>query len=110
LRESDEETVRTFEGFGVQALGVNCQSGVSAAVRLLERLRPLTGFPLWVKPSAGPPDGPIEGPELFAAAVPRLLALGVRFVGGCCGTTEAHVAALRAACYDPTGQGLHSAS
>ena len=38
-----------------------------------------------------------ESPEVMAARVPELLELGVALVGGCCGTTPAHVRALREA-------------
>jgi 5-methyltetrahydrofolate--homocysteine methyltransferase len=81
---------------GVSAVGTNCLD-LEATLRFIERLGRGAAVPLIAKPSAGRPDGPPASPESFAAAVPRLLALGVRLFGGCCGTTEAHVAALRAA-------------
>ena len=56
--------------------------------------------PLLVKPSAGVPILADEDPASFAAAVPRLVACNVRLMGGCCGTSDAHVAALAAACAD----------
>lgn len=93
------DAARTLEDLGADVLGVNCQPGVAAAAALAQRLRRATTRPLWVKPAAGLPGGPADDPETFARAAPGLLALGVRFLGGCCGTTEAHVAALRAACY-----------
>ncbi|MEO6812215.1 MAG: homocysteine S-methyltransferase family protein [Isosphaeraceae bacterium] len=82
---------------GARAIGTNCLLGVGPTSLWLERLPTLADFPLIVKPSAGLPGEPMEQPEAFAEAVPRWLALGVRLIGGCCGTTEAHVAALRAA-------------
>jgi methionine synthase I (cobalamin-dependent) len=42
-------------------------------------------------------DGSVHyraGPEVFAQAVPELVAAGVRFIGGCCGSTPAHVRAI----------------
>jgi 5-methyltetrahydrofolate--homocysteine methyltransferase len=48
-----------------------------------------------IKPSAGLPGSVVEKPETFEAAVPGLLNLGVRLIGGCCGSTEAHISALR---------------
>jgi 5-methyltetrahydrofolate--homocysteine methyltransferase len=82
---------------GASALGSNCQPGMESMVTLASRLRDATALPLLVKPSAGLPGSPPASPESFAQAVPALLALGVRLLGGCCGTTEAHVAALRVA-------------
>ena len=95
----DGASLRRLEDLGVAVLGGNCQAGMAAAVRAAERLRGLTRRPLWIKPAAGLPGAPPDTPEAFAAGVPRLLDHGVRFLGGCCGTTEAHVAALHAACY-----------
>ncbi len=82
---------------GATALGGNCQAGMGAALALIEAPRKETGVPLLAKPSGGLPGGPVASPESFAAAVPALLAAGVCLFGGCCGTTEAHVAALRVA-------------
>jgi 5-methyltetrahydrofolate--homocysteine methyltransferase len=83
---------------GATVLGSNCQVGMEAMIRLAKRLRQATELPLLIKPSAGLPGDRPASPEEFAQAVPALLAAGVRLLGGCCGTTEAHVAALRAAC------------
>jgi methionine synthase I (cobalamin-dependent) len=50
-----------------------------------------------VKPSARSPSQSDDCPAAFAAAVPRLVDRNVRLMGGCCGTSDAHVAALAAA-------------
>lgn len=94
-----DEYVRILEDLGADVIGGNCQPGMAEAVLTAERLVPLTRLPILLKPSAGRPGDPLDSPETFAAAVPALLSRGVRLLGGCCGTTEAHVAALRAACY-----------
>lgn len=88
-----EELVRQ----GANAIGTNCLPGARPTSLWLERLPALAGLPLIAKPSAGLPGEPLEPPESFAEAVPRWLASGVRLIGGCCGATEAHVAALRLA-------------
>jgi methionine synthase I (cobalamin-dependent) len=90
---------RRLIDLGASALGGNCQNGMEPAVRLVEALRKTTDLPLIARPSAGRPGEALAGPGAFAEAVPRLRAVGPVLVGGCCGTTEAHVAALRAACY-----------
>jgi 5-methyltetrahydrofolate--homocysteine methyltransferase len=95
-----EDLARRLEDLGASVLGVNCVPGMKAALRVIERLARVTQLPLLVKPAslAG------EAVESFGAAVPELLALGVRLIGGCCGTDERHVAAIHAACYDSTGE------
>jgi methionine synthase I (cobalamin-dependent) len=70
---------------------------MAAALGPAERLRAATAVPLIVKPAAGRPGGPCDGPETFARALPRLRALGPVLVGGCCGTDDTHLAALKAA-------------
>jgi 5-methyltetrahydrofolate--homocysteine methyltransferase len=92
----DESAHRLIDR-GAFAIGANCQTGMTPALALARRLRAAVDHPLLIKPSAGLPGSPLEPPEAFGAAVPELLALGVRLIGGCCGTTEAHVAALREA-------------
>lgn len=85
----------------VDVVGINCVNGPAAAVRLLAGLGghgPLAAFP-----SAGLPTRGNTGlaypasPRDFADALPGLAAAGVRLVGGCCGTTPAHIAALTGA-------------
>jgi 5-methyltetrahydrofolate--homocysteine methyltransferase len=83
---------------GATVIGMNCQPGIDAAVAFAGRLDGQVRCPLLVKPGAGSPDRPDHDPASFAAAVPRLLERNVRLLGGCCGTTSAHVAALAAAC------------
>jgi 5-methyltetrahydrofolate--homocysteine methyltransferase len=63
-------------------------------------MRTATHRPLWIKANAGIPEvvgGEIvyrTSPEQFAAHAPALLAAGAQFVGGCCGTSPAYIAAL----------------
>ena len=89
------ESARRLIDLGASAIGANCQPGMRPALDLARKLHAATDHPILLKPSAGLPGTPLEPPEAFEAAVPELLALGVRLIGGCCGTTEAHVAALR---------------
>ncbi len=89
---------------GVDALGVNCGSGPIAGIEVLEQMAGAAGgTPLLVMPNAGLP-GRVGGqfvwaatPAYFAEEVPRFLAAGAQLVGGCCGTTPEHVAAMRQA-------------
>ena len=91
-----DEAARRLIDLGASAIGANCQLGMRPALELARKLRAAVAHPLLVKPSAGLPGSPLESPGAFKAAVPELLALGVHLIGGCCGTTEAHIAALKA--------------
>jgi methionine synthase I (cobalamin-dependent) len=65
-------------------------------------------LPLWIKPNAGVPqivaDRVVypEGPESFAARLSRFAEQGARIVGGCCGSTPEHIAALHGALGRPS--------
>ena len=89
-----DPAVRRLLELGASVIGMNCQAGIDAAVAFAERISGIAACPLLVKPSAGEPGAATAAPAAFAAAVPRLLELNVRLLGGCCGTTELHVAAL----------------
>ena len=89
---------------GADAVGVNCGAGPVACLDALEAMgSPSDGDPARsIMPNAGLPQR-MEGrfiyaasPEYFGTVAPRLLAAGARIVGGCCGTTPGHIAAMRA--------------
>jgi len=82
---------------GAAVIGMNCQAGIESAVSFALRLDRRLGCPLLVKPSAGSSCRCDLGPASFAGAVPRLVDRNVRLLGGCCGTSEAHVGAIAAA-------------
>ena len=90
---------------GAEVVGANCGTELSLNdyVQLTAELAAAAaGRPVIVQPNAGSPrlaDGQIyydESAAQFAAVVPRLLAAGARIVGGCCGSTPAHIAAMAA--------------
>jgi 5-methyltetrahydrofolate--homocysteine methyltransferase len=90
---------------GADVIGANCGTELSLDdyVKLTaELVAAAASQPVIVQPNAGSPrlaDGKIVydvTPAQFAAAVPRLLAAGARVIGGCCGTTPAHLAAMAA--------------
>ncbi len=93
------DTVHRLEDLGANALGSNCEHGMKSALATARTLAPLTKLPLLVKPAVSWLGASSESPESFAAAIPSLLDCRVRFLGGCCGTTEAHVDAISAGCY-----------
>jgi 5-methyltetrahydrofolate--homocysteine methyltransferase len=88
-----------LEAAGAHAIGANCGDG-DAMAGIARELRAHCGLPIAVRPNAGLPafvDGALvhpETPEAMAARVPELLEVGVGLLGGCCGTTPAHIRAL----------------
>ena len=91
-----------LEAAGAHAVGANCGDGETMA-GIAREFRAHCALPIAVRPNAGLPtiaSGALvypETPEAMAARVPGLLEAGVTLVGGCCGTTPAHVRALRTA-------------
>jgi 5-methyltetrahydrofolate--homocysteine methyltransferase len=85
---------------GLAALGANCGRSLDDTAQLVtEFLEAGLSSPLWIKPNAGVPkvvaSGVVypEDPESFAARVREFVARGAQIVGGCCGSTPAHLAA-----------------
>ncbi len=98
------ECVATLlESLDVAAYGFNCGLGPDRMLPFVERLAKVSTKPIIVKPNAGMPklvDGKTvfpETPDEFAAHVAALVRAGASIVGGCCGTTPAHIAAVTAA-------------
>jgi len=89
---------------GLTAIGANCGEGIPPVVAALDEMRAaLPDAVLIAKPNAGVPrlEGsetiyPL-GPAEMAAQVPDLVARGAQVIGGCCGNTPAHIAAIAAA-------------
>ena len=93
---------RMTESGIVDAVGFNCVSAPGAMRALMQQLGG-SKLPLSVMPNAGYPvvtrtQVKYQGkPKYFAKELARIAAEGVKILGGCCGTTPAHIAALRAA-------------
>jgi 5-methyltetrahydrofolate--homocysteine methyltransferase len=98
-----EDAVGQLSDAGAVVVGANCSVGpdvVETAIRTMKAARP--NVRLLAKPNAGLPQM-IQGkatysvtPDTFAAFAGRMRALGVAIIGGCCGTTPAHIHAMRA--------------
>jgi len=88
---------------GADVIGANCGQGIDGFVALCKRIRAASDRPVWIKANAGLPE--LEGervvyrttPEVFALSAASLVEAGASFVGGCCGTSPAFVAAIRSA-------------
>ncbi|MEP6892400.1 MAG: homocysteine S-methyltransferase family protein [Gaiellaceae bacterium] len=101
---SPRDFVEAVAPYGVAALGANCGRSLVDADAVVGELLDAAGeVPLWVKPNAGVPkmvgDKAVyeATPEIIAEHVRRYVEQGARIVGGCCGSTPAHVAAIAAA-------------
>jgi 5-methyltetrahydrofolate--homocysteine methyltransferase len=93
---SPEALAEVAAALGAALVGLNCMPPPQTAAAL-ERLAGRARLPLFVQPSAGPPSpegGYPIGPDDFAEWARPLAGLGLAGLGGCCGTTPAHVAAL----------------
>lgn len=90
----------TLEGLGADAIGINCSLAASEMAELVAEMAKWTDLPIVIKPNAGMPraDGSYgETPEMFAGAAAKFIGYGVCALGGCCGTTPRHIAALKEA-------------
>lgn len=92
----------TLSALGASAVGLNCSLGPTELAPLVGELAPHDRALVMAQPNAGLPriqDGETVfdvGPNEFAQAMEAILDAGATVVGGCCGTTPDHIAALRA--------------
>ena len=100
MGHTPEQAAEALTKAGADVIGVNCGQGIAGFVKICQRLRATTRLPIWIKPNAGLPEM-VDGravyrtsPEEFAGHVPALLAAGVDFIGGCCGTSPEFVRAI----------------
>ncbi len=93
----------TLDALQVDVIGTNCGLGIDGIHDVLAQMRQVTPRPLIAQANAGLPilkDGQTifpGTPEEMTAYHERLIALGVRVIGGCCGTTPGHIRAMRVA-------------
>jgi 5-methyltetrahydrofolate--homocysteine methyltransferase len=98
-----EAAAITLEAAGADIIGSNCGLGVDGIYEVLSAMRKVTALPLISQANAGLPvlrDGKTifpGTPEEMTAYHDRMLQLGVRVIGGCCGTTPGHIRAIREA-------------
>ena len=98
-----KDVIKRYSELGATLVGANCGTtleNMETVVR--EYAATVPNFPLWVKPNAGVPHMDIEteqgiydmGPEDMARFSKRYVESGARVVGGCCGNTPEHIAAI----------------
>jgi len=96
-----EQAVKGLEAAGADVVGSNCGNGIENMVSIARECRKFTKLPIIIQSNAGIPE--LEGdmavypetPEFLADRVQDLLGAGVSIIGGCCGTTPAHIRAIR---------------
>lgn len=109
LYGTDPKTaVVVLQSLGADAVGMNCSTGPYDMLGPVKEMAEYATVPILAKPNAGMPQ--LENgvtiycmePEEFAAAGRELVSAGVSVIGGCCGTTPAHIRALKDAVKDMT--------
>ena len=90
----------TMQNLGVDVIGTNCSLGPDQMLSVVQELASVCACPVMAEPNAGLPElrgketvFPL-GPEPFARKTAAFIEAGVRVLGGCCGTTPEHLAAL----------------
>ena len=101
LGTAPRELAQALEGLGADVIGLNCSVGPAVMLDAVEEMAGATALPLSAQPNAGLPrtvrDRKIymASPEYMAQYARRMIDVGVRFVGGCCGTTPEHIKKIR---------------
>ncbi len=108
LGDTPQKAARLLHESGADVIGVNCSGGPAQLLRVLRRMQEVVPEArYWVKPNAGWPEqvgGRImypAGPEYFGEYAQAFRQVGASLIGGCCGTTPEHIAAMRAALDNP---------
>jgi len=97
----------------IDMLGMNCGTGPAPLYAAAERAIRLTAKPLVLMPNAGQPEEVggrtlyLTSPEYFTEYAKRYIELGARGVGGCCGTTAAHIREAARAIHSLSGVKRH---
>jgi methionine synthase I (cobalamin-dependent)/5,10-methylenetetrahydrofolate reductase len=95
-----DDIVLRLSDYPVSALGVNCSIGPEGTLRAVQALSEITELPISAQPNSGFPanvDGRtlfISGANYFAERGAEIVQAGASIIGGCCGTTPAHIEAL----------------
>lgn len=95
------EVARFAKEWGADMVGVNCSEGPMAVLAAVEKMVPV-GLPVLAAPNAGLPRRVdermvyVSTPEYFGVYAQRMFYVGVRLMGGCCGTTPEHIRRIAA--------------
>lgn len=92
-----ESYVNAIDGLGVDAIGLNCSLGPKEMYKMTQKLTSITNMDIIIKPNAGLPDmgGNYDlSIDDFVDHMEKLFDLGVKYLGGCCGSNEEYIRAL----------------
>lgn len=96
------EAAPQLEGFGADAVGINCSCGPDQLVTVVRSLADALTVPVLAKPNAGMPQIDEQGvavysmePDAFASHMVQLRDAGARILGGCCGTDPNYIRAMK---------------
>lgn len=98
-----DDIVSRVSDYPVSAIGVNCVLGPEQTIRSVNAIKEISDLPISAQPNSGfaaQVDGRtlfVSGPAYFAARGVEIVEAGASIIGGCCGTTPAHIEALAAA-------------
>jgi methionine synthase I (cobalamin-dependent)/5,10-methylenetetrahydrofolate reductase len=97
---SVEEMAQSLDAYGADIIGLNCSVGPQIILDAIEKMAPKTRRKLSAQPNAGMPRDVsgrsmyMASPEYMATYAHHLVQAGAKVVGGCCGTTPEHIAAM----------------
>jgi 5-methyltetrahydrofolate--homocysteine methyltransferase len=101
---SPVQAIKAMADAGVDVAGANCGNGIERMIEIVTEMRKVDkDIPILVHANAGLPqningvDVFPESPEDMAKIAPNLVKAGANIIGGCCGTTPAHIAAIKKA-------------
>ncbi len=109
--DGPEEAVRALADLDVEAIGMNCSVGSERMLRAVEAVSETTYVPISAQPNAGFPTYQggrlmyLSSPEYVAQYARSMVEAGATLVGGCCGTSPEHIAAIRDALVGVQGPG-----
>ena len=97
---SVEDLAQSLDAFGADVIGLNCSVGPQIILDAIEKMAPVSRRKLSAQPNAGMPRDVsgrsmyMASPEYMATYAHHLVQAGAKVVGGCCGTTPEHIAAM----------------
>jgi len=102
LGDTPSQVAQVLQAAGADLIGANCSGGPAQLFRIVSQMKQaVPEIPFIVKPNAGWPEqvgGRVmysAGPDYFGEYAQSFTELGVAIIGGCCGTTPAHIAQMR---------------
>lgn len=99
---SPEDMTKAMTAAGADIIGTNCGNGMERMIEIVKEIRATSpDTPILVHANAGLPEN-VNGVDIFpdtpedmAALTPALIEAGANIIGGCCGTTPAHISAIK---------------